>query len=146
MTFQPELRGIRWRVHFKSRRERVFEALATDAGRAGYWAESAPETNSRITFHFVNHAPVTGAVLEKKPPNFFAVEYFGAVVEFSLEDDGSGGTDLELVSTGVPESSRFEVIAGWVSVLMAMKAAVDFGVDLRNHDESRSWNNGYVDN
>jgi hypothetical protein len=29
---------------------------------------------------------------------------------------------------------------------MAMKAAVDFGVDLRNHDESRAWNSGYADN
>lgn len=146
MTFQPELHGIRWKVHFKSPRESVFEALATDAGRAGYWAESAPEANGRITFHFLNHAPVSGRVLEKRPPSFFAVEYFGAVVEFSLGNDGSGGTDLALVSTGVPESSRVEVIAGWVSVLMAMKAAVDFGVDLRNHDESRTWSNGYADN
>lgn len=146
MTFQPELHQIRWKVHFKNPRESVFEALATDAGRARFWAESAPEANGRITFHFLNHAPVSGRILEKKPPRFFAVEYFEAVVEFSLDDDGSGGTDLTLVSTGLPESKRVEVIAGWVSVLMAMKAAVDFGVDLRNHDESRSWTNGYADN
>jgi hypothetical protein len=29
---------------------------------------------------------------------------------------------------------------------MAMKAAVDHGVDLRNHDPSRSWVTGYADN
>lgn len=26
------------------------------------------------------------------------------------------------------------------------QAAVDYGVDLRNHDESRTWNDGYADN
>ena len=38
------------------------------------------------------------------------------------------------------------MIAGWVSVLMAMKAYVDHGVDLRNHNENRVWSNGYADN
>jgi hypothetical protein len=46
----------------------------------------------------------------------------------------------------IDESIRMEMAAGWVSVLMAMKAAVDHGVDLRNHDASRSWSNGYADN
>ena len=146
MTFQPQSPAIRWKVHFSSPRERVFEVLATDAGRATFWAESAPEANGRIAFHFLNHPAVSGRILDRKPPRFFALEYFGAVVEFSLEEDGLGGTDLSLTSTGVPESDRVEVIAGWVSVLLAMKAAVDFGVDLRNHDENRSWNSGYADN
>lgn len=53
-----------------------------------------------------------------------ALEYFGTIVEFSLQDE----------------------VAGWVSVLMAMKAAVDHGVDLRTHDESRTWGDGYADN
>jgi len=38
------------------------------------------------------------------------------------------------------------VLAGWVSVLMALKAAVDHGVDLRNHDPQRTWDQGYADN
>jgi len=29
---------------------------------------------------------------------------------------------------------------------MAMKAAVDFGVDLRNHNAKRMWNDLYADN
>jgi uncharacterized protein YndB with AHSA1/START domain len=146
MAFQKEPNTIRWKMHFKSPREEVFQALATDVGRARFWGESAPEVDGRITFNFVDHPPVSGRVLKNEPPRLFAVEYFDAVVEFSLHDDGSGGTDLALVSTGVPESNRVEIIAGWVSVLMAMKAAVDFGVDLRNHDESRAWNSGYADN
>jgi hypothetical protein len=47
---------------------------------------------------------------------------------------------------GVPEADRMEVVAGWVSVLMALKATADYGVDLRNHDLGRSWEQGYVDN
>jgi hypothetical protein len=43
-------------------------------------------------------------------------------------------------------SCRLEVIAGWVSVQLALKAAVDFGVDLRTHDPARSWDQGYAEN
>jgi hypothetical protein len=38
----------------------------------------------------------------------------------------------------VSEQWQVEVIAGWASVLLALKAAVDFGADLRNHDPQRS--------
>lgn len=127
-------------------RERVFEALTTDVGRARFWAENSHELDGRITFSFLDHEPVTGRVLEFEHPSIFAVKYFGAEVRFFLEDDGADGTDLRLVSTGTPEAERTEVIAGWVSVLLALKAAVDFDVDLRNHDAGRSWSHGYADN
>jgi len=39
-----------------------------------------------------------------------------------------------------------EPCAGRVSVLLALKAAVDHGVDLRNHDRERTWVQGYADN
>jgi hypothetical protein len=39
-----------------------------------------------------------------------------------------------------------ETRAGWVSVLLALKAAADHGVDLRNHDPARTWETGYADN
>jgi hypothetical protein len=29
--------------------------------------------------------------------------------------------------------------------LLALKAAADFGIDLRNHDRQRTWREGYVD-
>jgi hypothetical protein len=75
------------------------------------------------------------------------VAYYGnSVVAFELEQDGQGGTDLTLTDTGVPSESRTEVIAGWVSVLLALKATVDFGVDLRTHDADRHWDVGYADN
>ena len=145
-TFQPEPSTIRWKMHFASPPERVYEALATDAGRAAFWAESAPEVDGAITFHFMTYESVTGRILDRDPPKRFKVEYFGTIVEFSLTGDGAGGTDLLLYSTNVDDSIRAEMTAGWVSVLMAMKAAVDHGIDLRNHDALRSWQSGYADN
>jgi uncharacterized protein YndB with AHSA1/START domain len=146
MAFQPERGVIRWKLHFASPRERVFAALATDGGRASFWAEAAEEREGTITFCFSGHPPHSGRVLRAEAPRVFAVEYFGAETVFTLEDDGAGGTDLSLVVAGADEEERNEVIAGWVSVLMAMKAAVDHGVDLRNHDPQRSWAQGYADN
>ena len=144
--FQPDRNTIRWKLHFSSPREVVFEALSTEAGRARFWAEAAPEVDGEITFNFLNHEPVTGRVIERDGPGRFIVEYFESVVEFSIDDAGSGGADLTLVATGVDDAKHSEVTAGWVSVLMAMKAAVDFDVDLRNHDDSRTWSDGYADN
>ncbi len=146
MSFQSEPGTIQWKMPFASSSTRVFDALATDAGRATFWAEDAPETDGTITFHILNYEPFSGRVLAKKSPSIFKVEYFGSVATFTLENDESGGTDLTLVATGVDESIHGEMKAGWVSVLMALKAAVDFGIDLRNHDASRSWGDGYADN
>lgn len=85
--------------------------------------------------------------MENKPSVKFQVEYYGSsITTFNLDPDVSGGTDLTLTDQGVLEDDRIEVIAGWVSVLMALKASVDFGVDLWNHDPKRTWAQGYADN
>jgi uncharacterized protein YndB with AHSA1/START domain len=146
MSFQSEPATIRWKMHFASPPEEVFDALATDSGRARYWAESTTEHDGWITFHFLKYEPFSGRILRREWPCVFALEYFGTQVEFTLEGDGRRGTDLFLLATHVDESIRMEMVAGWVSVLMAMKAAVDHRVDLRNHDPSRSWVDGYADN
>src|SRR5579883_2953207 len=67
-------------------------------------------------------------------------------VIFLLESDGKGGTDLTVVDYRSTDKPRMETLAGWVSLLLTLKAAVDFNVDLRNHDTKRTWDNGYVDN
>lgn len=146
MSFQSEPGTIRWKAHFRSSPEMVFEALATDAGRARFWAEAAPEVDGVITFYILNYGPFSGRILLTLEPEIFKLEYYGTVVEFSLSGDGRGGTDLSLLATEVDESIRMEMVAGWVSVLMAMKAAVDYNIDLRNHDESRAWGTGFLDN
>lgn len=63
MTFQPDSGSIRWRVHLRSSPAKVYDALATDEGRALYWAERTVESDGVVTFHFSGHPPVSGPVL-----------------------------------------------------------------------------------
>jgi len=147
MTFQSNPEIIRWKLHLKSPPETVFEKLSSNEGRAAFWAESAIEQNGVIHFVFPNQAEWKGKILENDPPRKFKVEYYGgSITTFELTSDGAGGTDLTLTDQGVPSEDRVEALPGWVSVLMALKASVDFGVDLRNHDPIRTWDEGYAEN
>ena len=138
---------IRWRLHLASPPEKVYELLSTDAGRARFWAEHAWEEGGSVEFRFPNGMTHRGRVLAKDLPRRFAVEYFGGTTaEFVLADDRRGGTDLSLTETGVPAKWREENRAGWVSVLMALKTAVDFDADVRSHDPQRTWDQGFVEN
>ncbi|MHA2298811.1 MAG: SRPBCC family protein [Candidatus Hodarchaeales archaeon] len=146
MSFQDDPDVIRWRIHLKSPPEVVYEFLSTDRGRHGFWAKTS-ENGGKIKFEFPNTYVWEGLILEEKFPSKFLVEYIGGSRAcFTLTPDGRGGTDLEVTDAGVPEEHRTEVIAGWGSVLMALKGAVDFGIDLRNHDPERTWDQGYFDN
>lgn len=147
MTFQPEPGVIRWKLHLKTPPAQVYALLATGTGRAKFWAEAAEENGGEIHFHFPNGWAWRGKILEAVPPARFRLEYYGgSLTTFELRADGSGGTELLLSDEGVPPADRCEVVAGWVSVLMALKAAADFGVDLRNHDPERTWDQGYAEN
>jgi uncharacterized protein YndB with AHSA1/START domain len=147
MAFQRNPDRIEWRLHLRASPERVFAMVGTAAGRRQFWAESADEADGVITFRFPDGSELRSRIVEHAPPNRFAVEYFGgAHVLFECAPDGTGGTDLRLVETGTPAADRAENIAGWVSVLLCLKAAADHGVDLRNHDPTRTWADGYVDN
>ncbi len=137
---------IRWRLHLRSAPERVFDALASESGRRSFWADEAPEMDGIIHFTFANGARLESPVLVKDPPARFALEYFGgSEVRFDLAEDGAGGTDLTLTETGIPEPNWVIHLPGWIPVLLGLKAAVDFSVDLRNKDPDRSWDQGYVD-
>lgn len=136
-----------WRLHLKSPREKVYKMLSTDSGRKMFWAESATEKEGFISFIFPGGYQWQARILEATPSHRYSVEYVGgSVVVFSLSDDGEGGTDLLLTDNNIPEGHVHEVSAGWVSVLMALKAAADFGVDLRNHHDKRTYLQGYADN
>ena len=147
MPFQPNPHRVEWRLHLAAPPERVFGMLATAEGRRQFWAESAEESGGTIRFRFPDGSELTSRIVEQQPPHRFAIEYFGgAMVLFECAPDGSGGTDLRLIETGTPAAERDENIAGWVSVLLSLKAAVDHGADLRNHDPQRTWAHGYVEN
>ena len=136
---------IRWRMHLPVAVGEVFAALDSDVGRASFWAESAIETEGSILFRFANGENYSGRILERSDPNLFLVDYFGGPVRFDLTRDGKGGTDLQLTHDGVSDEEWNEVHAGWLNVLFPLKAWVVHGVDLRNHDRRRSWEEGYAD-
>lgn len=147
MHSREQILPIRWRLHLRSSPAKVYQMLASAEGRALFWAESALEENGKISFRFPNGQQWSGRVIEQDFPRKYVVEYFGgSTVTFELQKDKGGGTDLILTEEGVSEAERAEALAGWVSVLLELKAVVDFGVDLRNHDPERTWDAGYVDN
>lgn len=138
---------IRWRLHLTSPPERVYAMLATDVGRARFWAESAVERDGAIDFNFPNGLTWRAAILVADPPRCYQVRYFaGSTTTFDLAPDGRGGTDLTLTDAHVPAADWQETYAGWLSVLLTLKAAVVHDIDLRNHDPNRTWDTGYVDN
>jgi uncharacterized protein YndB with AHSA1/START domain len=147
VTASGDRTRISWRLHLAAAPATVYQLVATSSGRRQFWAESAEERDGVIEFRFPSGGIWRGRVLERRPPHRFSVEYFGGShATFDVTDDGGGGTDLTLTETGVSPAEWVENHAGWVSVLLALKAAADFGVDLRNHDPGRSWESGYVDN
>lgn len=141
-----ETEPIRCRVHLRSSPADVYRALTTSQGRARFWAEAAPDVEGIIEFRFFNGQRLRSRIREQTPDRRFVLDYFGgSKAAFDVEDDGAGGTDLTLTETGVPMEEWAENRAGWVSVLLALKSALDFGADLRNRDSERTWEHGYVD-
>lgn len=136
---------IRWRMHLAVPPVRVFSALDSDDGRASFWAESAIEKDGHIEFRFSNGYCYSGRVLERRPPAVFALDYLGGPVRFELSPDGEGGTDLLLVHEGVAAEEWIETHAGWLNVLFPLKAWLTYGIDLRNRDSRRTWDEGYAD-
>lgn len=136
---------IRWRMHLAVPRERVFEALNSDRGRASFWAESAIEVAGLIEFRFANGFAYKSRILERRAPELFLIDYFGSPARFELTPDGDGGTDLLLTHDYISDEEWNEVHAGWLNVLFPLKAWIVHGVDLRNHDPRRSWDHGYAD-
>ena len=136
---------IRWRMHIALPPERVYAALDSDAGRAAFWAESAVEADGHIEFRFINGYTCRSRLLERRPPQVWALDYLGGPARLALIPDGRGGTDLLLTQEGVPPGEWNDVHAGWLNVLFPLKAWLAHEVDLRNHDRSRSWDQGYAD-
>jgi hypothetical protein len=136
---------VQWKVHFTSAPSEVYRALSTPLGRSRFWALSAKEADGVI--HFVEprgltgKSPIEGAVKDQ----LYVVRYFGRLVTFELAlDDVGTGTDLTLTAGDTIELDQM-TSAGWVSLLLRLKASVDFGVDLRNHDADKTWWHGYAE-
>jgi hypothetical protein len=145
LAFQKDPRSIVWRLHFASSPDDVYDMLDSDSGRAAFWAESVAERHGVVRFRFINGVSYDGRILERERPQHWSVDYFSSTPRFTLRPDGAGGTDLTLTNDGVDVRDRAEVTAGWLTVLLPMKAWIDHRIDLRSHDPSRTWDQGYVD-
>lgn len=147
MNFQQLKDAVTWHLHLQSCPEKVYAMIASGAGRAKFWAEAADEVEGQINWRFPNGYCTSTEIFIQQPPTIFSAGYIGGSrVTFELQPDPEDGTDLTLIDQGIDPAYVHEVAAGWVSVLMALKGAVDFGVDLRNHDPKRTWEHGYLDN
>ena len=136
---------VRAAIHVTVPPRTVFETIDTAAGRERFWAESAAEADGAVTFVFINGTTHRGRLLRCEPPRLWSVDYFGSPATFTLSDDGNGGTDVVLTHVDVAAGEWAEVYAGWVSVLLALKAWLVLHVDIRNHDPARTWDHGFVD-
>lgn len=138
------MRDLIWKVKLSADRSTVFERLATDRGRESFWAERSHETPQGFDLTFPNGEKTSVIVVANVAPQRLEFLYFGASTMFALEATNRG-TVLTL-SAKVPDDDLVESSAGWISVLLALKARVDGDVDLRNHDQGYSWDFGFVDN
>ena len=134
------------RMRLRSSPEKVFALLTTDAGRQSFWAERSEQRGDTLTLRFPNGEVLHSRIAESRAPARFALSYFGgSALGFDLLPV-DGGTDLTLTESGIQPGSLRENHAGWVSVLMALKARADHGIELRNHAPGCTWSEGYVDN
>lgn len=146
MTIQHGPNTLRWRVHLDAPCDRVYGFLSTDGGRESFWVESSKASSGAVSVVFPDRSTTTLRILLERPPHVLEVEYFGVPTRFVLQAAGDHATVLEVTASNVPAHDMVDLAAGWVSVLLNLKAAINFGGDLRNHERARTWIDGFVDN
>jgi hypothetical protein len=132
-------------MHIPAPPDEVYAVIDSDEGRARFWAESAIERHGIIEFVFINGIRLDSRVIDRRGPSLFVIDYISGPARFELAPDGKGGTDLLLTHEGIADDEWNEVHAGWLNVLFPLKACVVHGIDLRNHDPARTWDQGYAD-
>lgn len=141
------LTTIKWKIHLKSSPEKVFQFLNSDEGRSKFWVESSQEKDGKIYFEFPNGYKWVSEIIERITNKKFKIQYIdNSITTFEIKDDGKGGSDVFLSDENVKIEWKDDVLPGWVSVLMNLKASLDFGIDLRNHDKYKTWDESYCDN
>ena len=137
-------RGVNWKISLAAEPEAVFRLVATDAGRAAFWAEESRTEGERFHLTFANGAHVDCRVIRLEPPHLISFEYFGGSrVDLRLAAIADGGTDFE-VSEAAPPAWE-DHYPGWVAWLYCLKGAADFGITLKSRNPSKTWQKGYVD-
>lgn len=119
------------KVYCASAASDVYRAISTVLGRERFWAEQAAESDGVISFVLADGRKDESRIERAVQDQLYELHYFGRTLTFRLAP-ASAGTDLTLASDGADDAPEL------VSLLLRLKASVDFGVDLRNHDASRS--------
>jgi hypothetical protein len=143
---QPSASFTSWRVHLLAPRELVFDLITPEFEPGPYRASSAGRLDGENGWLAPEGAHLKDATLDLTPPRRIVARYAGGgVATLELSDDGRGGTVLRLTDVGQQAEDRTELVAGWVSVLLALKASVDFSLDLRDHDRRTFWTGAYLE-
>ena len=137
---------IYWNVKIKASPSKVYEMLNTAEGRSKFWAESASEKEECVYFKFPNNQEYVSRIINRVKNKEWTIDYFNSLVNFTLESPDKEYTILKMVNRDVPKFEIEEVNAGWVSVLLSLKCACQWDLDLRNHDLSCTWDDHYVGN
>ena len=140
------MKSVVWKINLKSSPRIVFDLLSTANGREKFWAEKALEKDGVIHFIFPNGEHYNARIIKIVKNKEFHLDYFNSFVKFDIKPSGNNGADLTLTNEGIADTDFIEVHSGWVSVLLNLKAAADFQIDLRNHDPCKTWNERYADN
>lgn len=73
------------------------------------------------------------------------IRYFGSEAVFELTTREDGGCLFQVTCWCDNPDAWLQFYPGWVSWLLALKAAADFDIDLRNGSPERTWEQRYVD-
>lgn len=139
------MKVVNWQVYIKARKSEVYKYLTEDNLRERFWVEKSETNGHNVVFQFPNGVTTVCNFLSQTPDTQVKLTYFDTLVEFDLQELESG-TVLKLSNTGISDTDYEEILAGWVSVLLSLKAAVQFNVDIRNHDARRCWDQRFVEN
>jgi hypothetical protein len=144
MRFTPG-EPIVWRVSLTSSAEQVFSLLDTDEGRERHWARRSRSTPDGFDLEFAGGLTEHVTVLERVRPVHLRIRYFGSETDLVLEPLDDGGCVLEVTCRCDDVAEWMEFFPGWVSWLLVLKAAADYGDDLRSGSPERGWSERYVD-
>ncbi len=140
----PSRRNLQLKVLLRSPPIAVFEFFTTHEGRERFLCETSTDNLGEALLTFPNGERTTIVDVQRVTGRRFRFTYFSDPVQ--VEFDAAGEGTIVTLTTTVAAAEAEEIRAGWVSVLLALKTAADFGKYLRNHDRSRCWDQDFVDN
>jgi len=142
------------RILIKASPEKVFKAW-TDQKEIVKWftvkTELEPKKGGRLYFEWLAGDKLEAKVIRIRRPNLLVFPFGSAdeQVEVKISKE-KGGSLVELHQYGMRTTPKYRVSmhlgcqTGWVFFLTNLKCWLEHGIDLRSHDASRSYRQGYI--